>query len=163
LRFLIGLRHEIEHQMTSRIDDALSARFQACCLNFNDYVKKLFGNELGIDKHLSFSLQFTSLTDEQTSAMQEYKDVLPAHVSSFVEGYDGNLSEQEFNSPKYAYRVLFTQKTANRPGQADKVIEFIDPNSEAAKGINTTYALIKEKEKTKYLPAQIVKMMQDEG
>jgi len=163
LRFLIGLRHEIEHQMTSRIDDALSARFQACCLNFNDYIKKLFGDELGIDRHLSFSLQFTSLTDEQTGAMQEYKDILPAHVSKFVEGYDGSLSEDEFNSPKYAYRVLFTQKTANRPGQADKVIEFIDPSSEAAKGINTTYALIKEKEKTKYLPKQIVKMMHDEG
>ena len=163
LRFLIGLRHEIEHQMTSRIDDALSARFQACCLNFNDYIKKLFGDELGIDKHLSFSLQFTSLTDEQTSAMQEYKDILPAHVSRFVEGYDGALSEDEYNNPRYAYRVLFAQKTANRPGQADKVIEFIDPNSEAAKGINATYALIKEKEKTKYLPSQIVRMMQDEG
>ena len=37
LRFLIGLRHEIEHQMTSRIDDLLSARFQACCLNYNKY------------------------------------------------------------------------------------------------------------------------------
>ncbi len=31
LNFLIGLRHEIEHQMTTRIDDILSARFQACC------------------------------------------------------------------------------------------------------------------------------------
>ncbi|CAM3593991.1 DUF3644 domain-containing protein [Helicobacter ganmani] len=27
LRFLIGLRHEIEHQMTTKIDDLLSARF----------------------------------------------------------------------------------------------------------------------------------------
>ena len=28
LKFLIGLRHEIEHQMTTRIDNYLSARFQ---------------------------------------------------------------------------------------------------------------------------------------
>src|SRR6266700_261351 len=56
LRFLIGIRHEIEHQMTTRIDASLSAKFQACCLNYNDYVKKLFGDELGIDKHLAFSL-----------------------------------------------------------------------------------------------------------
>jgi hypothetical protein len=34
LKFLIGLRHEIEHQMTTRLDDYLSARFQACCLNW---------------------------------------------------------------------------------------------------------------------------------
>lgn len=38
LRFLIGLRHEIEHQMTTRIDDTLSAKFQACCVNFNDNI-----------------------------------------------------------------------------------------------------------------------------
>lgn len=163
LRFIIGLRHEIEHQMTTRIDDALSARFQACCLNFNEFIKRLFGDGLGIDKHLSFSLQFTSLSEEQTSAMQEYKNILPAHVTSFVEGYDGTLSEEEFNSPKYAYRVLFAQKTANRPGQADKVIEFIDPNSEIAKSMNVTYATTKEKEKAKYVPSRIVRMMQEEG
>lgn len=163
LKFLIGLRHEIEHQMTSRIDDALSARFQAACLNFNDLIKKLFGDDYGIDKHLSFSLQFSSISDEQAQAMEDYKDILPAHVARFVEGYDGQLSMEEYNSPKYAYRVLYTQKTANRPGQADKVIEFVKPGSEAAKGINITYAAIKEKEKQKYRATTIVKIMQDEG
>lgn len=163
LKFLIGLRHEIEHQMTSRIEDALSARFQAACLNFNDLIKKLFGDDYGIDKHLSFSLQFSSLSDEQAQAMEDYKDILPAHVARFVEGYDGQLSMEEYNSPKYAYRVLYTQKTANRPGQADKVIEFVKPGSEAAKGINITYAAIKEKEKQKYRATTIVKIMQDEG
>lgn len=163
LRFLIGLRHEIEHQMTTRIDDALSARFQAACLNFNDLVKKLFGDEYGIDKHLSFSLQFTSLSDEQTGTLENYKDILPAHVSRFVEGFDGELSEEEFNSPRYAYRVLFAQKTANRPGQADKVIEFLSPESEVAQGMNVTYAINKEKEKTKYVPSKIVSMMNEEG
>lgn len=28
LMFLIGIRHEIEHQMTRRLDDQLSAKFQ---------------------------------------------------------------------------------------------------------------------------------------
>lgn len=163
LRFLIGLRHEIEHQMTTKIDDALSARFQAACLNFNDLIKELFGKEHGIDRHLSFSLQFTSLSDEQTRVLENYKDILPAHVARFVEDYDGQLSVEEYNSPKYAYRVLFTQKTANRPGQADKVIEFVKPGSEIAEGINKTYAIIKEKEKTKYLPKQIMLMMHSEG
>ena len=63
LKFLIGLRHEIEHQMTTRIDDYLSARFQACCLNFNRYIKRLFGEDYGIDKHLSLSLQFSTIDD----------------------------------------------------------------------------------------------------
>lgn len=121
LRFLIGLRHEIEHQMTSRIDDYLSARFQACCLNYNDYVKKLFGENKGIDKYLSFSLQFSSIGREQKDQLSSIED-LPQHISSFVAGFDGNLSEDEFNSIEYAYRVLFVAKTANRKGQADEVI-----------------------------------------
>ena len=37
LRFLIGVRHEIEHQMTDKIDEYLSAKLQACALNF-DYL-----------------------------------------------------------------------------------------------------------------------------
>ena len=57
LRFLIGIRHEIEHQMTTRIDSSFSAKFQACCLNYNDYIKKLFGEKFGIDRHLSVSLR----------------------------------------------------------------------------------------------------------
>src|SRR3989442_956592 len=32
LRFLSGIRHEIEHQMTTQIDASFSAKFQACCL-----------------------------------------------------------------------------------------------------------------------------------
>lgn len=36
LQFLIGLRHEIEYQMTTRIDDMVSARFQACALNYKE-------------------------------------------------------------------------------------------------------------------------------
>lgn len=88
---------------------------------------------------------------------------MPPHVARFVVQMVISLSEEEFNSPKYAYRVLSTQKTANRSDQADKVIEFIELDSKAAKNINTAYALVKEKEKTKHLPTQIVKMMQDDG
>src|SRR3546814_4037355 len=43
LRFLIELRNEIEHQSTSRIDDAVGAELQSCALNFNDALKGFFG------------------------------------------------------------------------------------------------------------------------
>ena len=163
LRFLIGLRHEIEHQMTTRIDDALSARFQACCINYNELITKLFGEDNGIEKYLSFSLQFSSINEEQTKMLDTYKDILPSRLTSYVQKFDESLSPEEFNSPKFAYRVIYTQKVVNHPGQADRVIEFIDPKSEAAKKINVTYASIKEKEKTKYRASTIVSKMQSEG
>lgn len=163
LRFLIGLRHEIEHQMTTKIDDALSARFQACCINYNELISKLFGEENSIKKYLSFSLQFSSITEEQAKTLDTYKDILPSRLTSYVRKFDESLSSEEFNSPKFAYRVIYTQKVVNHPGQADRVIEFIDPNSEAAKKINITYASIKEKEKTKYRASTIVSTLQKDG
>jgi hypothetical protein len=162
LKFLIGLRHEIEHQMTSRIDDYLSARFQACCLNFNHYIKELFGSDMGIDKHLSFSLQFSSISEPQTKQIQLYSD-LPHNISSYITNFDEAITDEEFNDLRYSYRVLYIPKTVNRKGQADKVIEFIPVDSPEAKGLNKEYRLIKEKEKPKFSAGEIVMRMQEKG
>lgn len=162
LRFLIGLRHEIEHQMTTRIDDFLSARFQAACINYNDYIKSLFGGKYAIEKHLSFSLQFSSLSEEQIQSMQENTS-LPSYITKFIEGFDGALTDEEFNSPRFAYRVLFVPKMANRKGQADRVIEFVKPDSSLATEINAQYVIIRETERPKYRPSQIVGEMRRQG
>lgn len=162
LRFLIGVRHEIEHQMTSRLDASLSSKFQACCLNYNDYAKRLFSEKSGIDKYLVFSLQFSSISREQLETMPS-PDKMPSHIKAFVEGFEGGLSEEEFNNPRFAYRVLFVAKTANRKGQADQVIEFVKADSTLAEDINKTYTVIKETERPKHLPNKIVSMMKQEG
>jgi len=60
--------------MTTRIDNYLSARFQACCLNYNECIKFLFDEKLGIDKHLSFSLQFSSIKEEHVNQLKEFSD-----------------------------------------------------------------------------------------
>lgn len=162
LKFLIGLRHEIEHQMTTRIDDYLSARFQACCLNYNHYIKKLFNEKLGIDKHLSFSLQFSSIKEEHVNQLKEFTD-LPRNISAYINGFDSGISDTEYNDMRYSYRVLYVPKSVNHKGQADKVIEFLPANSPEAAKLNKEYVLIKEKEKPKYLPSQIVDLMQEQG
>lgn len=162
LRFLIGLRHEIEHQMTTRLDECLGARFQACCLNYNEYIKRLFGDDFGIDKHLSFSLQFSSINRDQIDQL-DAREGLPANILGYVTSFDDALSEEQFNNPRYAYRVLFIPKTVNKKGQADKVIEFVKADSDLARGLNAEYVYIKETERKKYLPGEIVELMKNEG
>jgi len=162
LKILIGLRHEIEHQMTTRIDDLLSARFQACCLNYNRYVKKLFGDGHGIDKHLSFSLQFSTIDMEQKDMLADHPE-LPANIQSYIQDFDESLTEKEYASEHYAYRILFVPKTANRKGQADRVIEFVKADSPLADKANVEYAVIKETEKKKYTAGQVVQLLQKEG
>lgn len=99
--------------MTTRIDDYLSARFQACCLNYNHSVKLLFGSQRGIDKYLSFSLQFSSISDEHARQLNEFKD-LPQNIASYIKKFDEEISEEDYNNPQYSYRVLYVPKTANR-------------------------------------------------
>lgn len=162
LKFLIGLRHEIEHQMTTRIDDLLSARFQACCINYNHAAASLFGEKYGIAKHLAVSLQFSSLSQEQVDTLEQQKG-LPGHIKKYIEGFDGALTSEEFASEKFAYRVIFVPKTANHPNQADQVITFVKADSELAKSVNATYAVIRETERPKWLPSQIVAKVKANG
>lgn len=162
LKFLIGLRHEIEHQMTTRIDDLLSARFQACCINYHHAIASLFGEEYGIAKHLAVSLQFSSLSQEQVDTLEQQKG-LPGHIKKYIEGFDGALTSEEFGSEKFAYRVIFVPKTVNHPNQADQVITFVKADSELANSVNATYAVIRETERPKWLPSQIVAKVKADG
>lgn len=162
LKFLVGLRHEIEHQMTTRIDDLLSARFQACCINYHEAIASLFGEEYGIARYLAVSLQFSSLEREQVDMLEQHKG-LPAHIKSYISGFDGALTAAEFGSPKFAYRVIFVPKTANHPNQADQTITFVKADSEIAKTVNAQYTVIKETERPKWLPSQIVSKMKADG
>ncbi len=72
LMFLIGIRHEIEHQMTTNIDGFINSKFQACCINYNQYMKHLFGVKYALETHLSFSLQFSSIS---TAQLSQFKNI----------------------------------------------------------------------------------------
>lgn len=162
LRFLILLRHEIEHQMAMNLDSYLSGRYQACALNFNFYIKKLFGAEWGIDRYLMYALQFTELSHEQASGIP-IKDHVPKRLMNFISEFDGRLSHEEFNSERFSYRLLFKRKVVGKPNQADRVVEFIDPNSELAKKIDKETWAFKETERPKHSVSEIVAKMREEG
>lgn len=162
LRFLTGLRHEIEHQMTRSLDSYLSGRYQACALNYNDYIKKLFGKRCALDQQLTYSIQFMELTEEQIAGPKP-EVTIPERLRAYVAEFDGALTHDEYNSPRYSYRLLFKRKLVNRPGQADRVVEFIDPNSELAKTIDKEYWVKKEVEKPKFRAKDVVAAVRAAG
>lgn len=161
LLFLIGLRNEITHHMSPVLDHFVSARYQACCLNYNRCIKELFGERQGIDRHLGYSLQFQSISRDQLSTPSEAD--LPTNVRSYIARFDGELTADELNSERFAFRMLFVPKLVGKPGQADEVIEFLKPDSEIAQSVNRDYVTFKEVERPKFLPSQIVRMMREEG
>jgi hypothetical protein len=160
LEFLIELRNEIEHRSTSRIDDAVSAKLQACCINFNDTIIKLFGPQFSLERRLPIALQFVTFDSEQRTLLKK-ASTLPAHIATFLNAFDSQLTPDRQNDPAYVYRVAFVPKIANRPSSADTAVEFVKAGSEAAQEINRI--LLKEVDKKRYTAKQIYKMMQAEG
>lgn len=161
LRFLIGIRHEIEHQMTQSLDAWLGGRYQACSLNYNHYIKALFGSKFGLDNVLAFSLQFSDFEPRDGASSDAV--ALPAQVKNYIAEFDEQLTEDQFNSPRYAYKLLFTRRLVNHAGQADKVIEFIDPDSELAKSIDKQYVLTKLIDRPKFRAKDVVDRVREAG
>ena len=81
--------------MTNKIDDLLSARFQASCLNYNKYLKDLFWNKYWIEKHLSFSLQFSWLSEKQLDLLSDIEG-LPENISTYISDFDNSILMKSF-------------------------------------------------------------------
>jgi hypothetical protein len=159
LDFLLELRHEIEHRSTSRIDDAVSAKLQACCINFNDVIKQQFGAQYALERRLPIALQFVTFGPDQQAILKKAAS-LPRHVEIMMEGFEGHLTTDQQNDPRYAFRVFMVGRSANRAPHADFAVEVVPPGSELAEKFNIA---LKEVEKKKYLPSDIVKQMRAEG
>jgi hypothetical protein len=163
LNFLIGLRNQIEHKNSLGLDSYLSARYQACALNFNYYLKKFNGDKYSLDKKLALSLQFSELDDSQSKIIKDKEKLIPKEILSYISKFDNNLSEAIVKNERFAYRLLFTKIVAKRKGQADRVIEFIDPKSNLSKNISKEYWVKEEREKEKLSATQVVQEIQKAG
>ncbi len=159
LTFLLDLRHEIEHRSTNRIDDAVSAKLQACCINFNDAIKTLFGAQYALERRLPIALQFVTFSPDQRSILKKASG-LPRHVEMMMNEFEDRLTPEQQADPRYAFRVFMVGRTANRTPSADMAVEIVAPDSEIAEKFNIA---LKEVEKKKYLPKEIVNQMKAEG
>jgi hypothetical protein len=158
LAFILELRHEIEHRSTSRIDDAVSAKLQACCINFNDAIKQLFGAQYALERRLPIALQFVTFNPAQRAILKKASD-LPRNVEVAMNDFEARLTPEQQADPQYAFRVYMVGRTANRAPGADLAVELVAPGSEVDEKFNIA---LKEVEKRKYLPKEIVTQMQAE-
>ncbi|KTD25079.1 DUF3644 domain-containing protein [Legionella maceachernii] len=103
LLFLIGIRHEVEHQMTRKIDTFFSGKFQACCINYNFTLKELFGNDYGLEKITPIALQLFSFGENQIDELIE-KEKLPKNLLDFISDYEADC--KILADPRYSYLIL---------------------------------------------------------
>ncbi len=159
LKFLTDIRHEIEHRSTSRVDDALSAKLQACCINFNDAIKTLFGKEFALEKRLPIALQFVTFDGPQRAGLIGAD--LPPHIAIAMDNFHNGLTEDEQADPKFRYRVAFVPQVSGKATKADLAVQFVKPGSPEAKAVERV--LLREVERPKYLPSEIVSKVKRAG
>ena len=163
LNFLIGLRHEIEHHMSAGVDEQLSGRYMACCLNYERYICDLFGEKYSLDKVVAFTLQFRDFTKPTSSEINAAP--FSPNVANYLQEFDRKLSEEDMNSQYFRCRFLFTPVVTSKSAQSDRVIEFVPFNSDMGREINDKYeqVMLREVERPKHKPGAIVNMMNKEG
>lgn len=129
LEFLIEIRHEIEHRSTTRIDDALGAKLQACCINFNDVIRKEFGDRFGLELRLPLALQFVSFDAGQRDALKAGRS-LPPNIETMMDAFHSNLTDEQQADPAFAFRVAFVPKVGAKATRTDAAIEFVKPGTD---------------------------------
>ena len=120
LRFLIGLRHEIEHHRSAGSDNRFSGRYLACCLNYERYICQLFGSNQSLGESAAFTVQFRDLVT--TAAPEEAVEPLPSNVAKYLSEFDADVPDEDMLSPYFRRRFLFVPIATGTKAQADEVI-----------------------------------------
>ena len=164
LRFLIELRNEIVHHNSAGVDDHLSGRYFACCLNFEYYVCELFGRKHSLGDATAIALNFRDIRTPH-DPLDSAPSRLPAKVAKFVQEFDADLPQEVASSLHFKCRLLFMPVVTSKTAQAERMIEFVRPDSDLGKSIDAQYRqlVVKEVERPKYLPSVVVRMMREDG
>lgn len=160
LEFLIDIRHEVEHRMTNRIDDAIGAKLQACALNFNNLLKRQFGPNLGLEKRLPLALQFATFDRDQRSALKAASG-LPPNVEAAIDAFEHGLTEDEVRDPAYRISYGFVPMVGKRAGAADFAVQIVPSGSPEAADIEKI--ILKEVHRERYTPSKVVQKVQRSG
>jgi hypothetical protein len=132
------IRDDAEHKLIGSSDLLLLPKFQACCLNFDKFLRQQFGEKRGISNELSQSLFFAQPNIDQVSTLLNYD--IPPHILATNTELDNNLTEDELNDTDYQFKINYTISSATK-GTAH--ITFVSPESSEGKSINNI--LIKHK------------------
>ena len=134
------IRDDVEHLLLRRSDQKWAPLFQACCLNFDATIAKLFGTKLCLQKELTFALQFAKLDIEQVNTFQNFD--IPEHIAALDARLRQDLTEEELGDLEYQLQVVYTLDNATKSKAA---IKFIKPDSEGQGPRKSKNVLLKYK------------------
>ena len=156
LKDLKEIRDAVEHKLFGQSDGVWMSLFQACCLNFDSAICRLFGERLSLRNELAFALQFAKLSMEQIEVLQKYDDI-PEHIQALDARLESRLSKEEKNDLAYKFRVIYTLDNATKKTAH---IHFINSQSAEAKDIRNVLVQYKlADELYPHKPSEVVKLI----
>jgi hypothetical protein len=155
LEYLIAVRNEIEHRLSDNVDRYLEPKLQACAINFDHWLCEWFGEACSIADELAFAIQFAEISLRSNREIVGDKG-LPDVIRAVNELIEKNMSPEEYNDPQYSYRVFIVPRTVNNPKKADEAVIFAPEGS-------AIEMAVREVERPKYTPKQIVEKLRAEG
>lgn len=120
------LRDNVEHKTLSSIGRTYWPLFQANCLNFDQTIRKLFGERAGLRDTLSFSLQFSQMDIDQLSQLQAY-DLTP-EIEAIDQAITDGAALTGDEGTNYHFKVSYHFEKATK---GDSHIVFSNNNPEA--------------------------------
>ncbi len=133
-----AIRNEVEHKLLRRSDFRWFALFQACCLNFDSFIRAQFGERVSLGSDLAVAIQFSALNIEQIEIMQQYD--VPPYITALDAELDKKLTDVDRDSLEYQFKVVYTLTSASG---GTRHIRFIRPGSEEGKEVHNV--LVKER------------------
>ena len=145
LESLKKIRDAVEHTLFRRADNWFLSIFQACCLNFEKTICKLFGPDVSLINDLSFSLQFAKMDFEQLVQAQDFD--VPEHIRTMEQQLDEGLGDERMSDIEYRFRVVYTFENSTK---SKSHIKFVHPDDEGAEEVRNV--LIKKETADKLYP-----------
>lgn len=138
LEALKEIRDTVEHKLLGRSDATWLTLFQACCLNFDNAICDLFGEDLSLKNDLAFALQFAKLNIDQIVTVQKYE--VPEHIEALDARLREGMTGDQLDDLEYRFRVIYTLDSASK---SQSHIRFVNPGSEEGEQIRNI--LVKQK------------------
>ena len=130
LRDIKIIRDRVEHKLLGKADLKWQCLFQACCLNFNKVLCKLFGDKLSLESELAFAIQFSRMNIEQLATLNKYE--IPARLDAVDARLAEGLTDEQRDDLEYQFRVIYTIDAASK---SRAHFQFVSPDSIEGKTI----------------------------
>lgn len=151
------LRDDTEHKTLRSFGKTFYSLFQSNCLNFDEAIRFLFGENLSLGNDLAYALQLTRLSHDQLAQIQKFD--LNEEIEAINKGIDVAAGVDGTEGINYKFKVAYSFEKA---AKGDSHIVFSQNNPDGKKQKQILTQTVVSDEQWPFLPGAVQKMVSKE-